>query len=153
MIQNLWHYSATLTRASSWKAALALGLMVSLSLMEGIGLLMLVPLLQLVGLDVQHGTLGRIAQLLSSLFIAAFVTRLPEGLDTVVGERGILLSAGERQRLALARALLRNPSLLILDEATSNLDSENEQRIQQAIDGLHRSVTILVISHRLSTVR
>ena len=83
----------------------------------------------------------------------AFVTRLPEELDTVVGERGILLAAGERQRLALARALLRKPSLLIMDEATSNLDSENEQRIQRAIEGLHRAMTILIISHRLSTVR
>jgi ATP-binding cassette subfamily C protein len=63
------------------------------------------------------------------------------------------LSGGERQRIALARALLRDPSLLILDEATSALDSENERRIQKAIEELHGSVTILVITHRLSTVR
>lgn len=82
-----------------------------------------------------------------------FVLKLPERLDTVIGERGVLLSGGERQRLALARALLRRPSLLILDEATSNLDSENEKRILEAIDKLHGEMTILMIAHRLSTIR
>jgi ATP-binding cassette subfamily C protein len=82
-----------------------------------------------------------------------FVGRLPQGLDTQVGDRGVRLSSGERQRLALARALLRRPSLLILDEATSDLDSENESRVMQAIQGLHGRLTILLISHRLSTVR
>jgi ATP-binding cassette subfamily C protein len=81
------------------------------------------------------------------------VDRLPRGLDTVLGDRGERLSGGERQRLALARALLRQPALLVLDEATSHLDSENERRIQAAIEQLHRHVTILVITHRLSTVR
>jgi ATP-binding cassette subfamily C protein len=91
-----------------------------------------------------------------SLRLAAadeFVSRLSEGLDTIVGERGVRLSGGERQRLALARALLRKPSLLILDEATSALDSENERRIQQAIEALHGDMTILIITHRLSTIR
>jgi ATP-binding cassette subfamily C protein len=82
-----------------------------------------------------------------------FVSGLPKGLDTIVGDRGVLISAGERQRIALARALLRKPSLLILDEATSSLDSENEKRIQNAIEKLHGQMTILVISHRLSTIR
>ena len=82
-----------------------------------------------------------------------FVSKLPDVLDTVVGDRGVRLSGGERQRLALARALLRNPSLLLLDEATSALDSEHEERIQHAIENLHGFMTILVISHRLSTVR
>ena len=82
-----------------------------------------------------------------------FVSRLPEGLDTVLGDRGVLLSGGERQRLALARALLRRPSLLILDEATNSLDSENENRVQRAIEELRGDMTILVITHRLSTVR
>jgi len=82
-----------------------------------------------------------------------FVSKLPEGLDTILGDRGVRLSGGERQRLALARALLREPSLLILDEATSALDSENEKRIQSAIEGLHGRVSILIITHRLSTVR
>ncbi len=75
------------------------------------------------------------------------------GLDTILGDRGILVSGGERQRIALARALLRKPSLLILDEATSSLDSENENRIQKAIENLHGQVTILLISHTLSTIR
>ena len=82
-----------------------------------------------------------------------FVSALPDGLDTLVGDRGILVSGGERQRLSLARALLRRPRLLILDEATSSLDSENEARIQHAIDQLHRQVTIVIITHRLSTIR
>jgi ATP-binding cassette subfamily C protein len=84
---------------------------------------------------------------------AEFVLRLPDGLDTVVGDRGVLLSAGQRQRVALARALLRQPALLVLDEATSALDSENERAIQAATRSLHGRVTVLVIAHRLSTVR
>lgn len=84
---------------------------------------------------------------------AGFVHQLPQGLDTIVGDRGVLLSGGERQRLSLARALLRKPRVLILDEATSSLDSENERRIQQAIDDLHEQITIIVITHRLSTIR
>ena len=81
-----------------------------------------------------------------------FVSKLPEGLDTVIGDRGVKFSGGERQRLALARALLRKPSLLILDEATSNLDSKNEKKILKAIDDLHGEITILIIAHRLSTI-
>lgn len=84
---------------------------------------------------------------------ADFVLRLPDGLDTLVGDRGALLSAGQRQRLALARALLREPALLVLDEATSALDSENERAIQRALSSLHGRVTVLLIAHRLSTVR
>lgn len=82
-----------------------------------------------------------------------FVSQLPEGLETVLGDRGVRLSGGERQRLALARALLREPSLLILDEATSALDAENERRIQGAIERLHGQITILIITHRLFTIR
>jgi len=82
-----------------------------------------------------------------------FVSGLPAKLDTLLGDRGVLVSGGERQRIALARALLRKPTLLILDEATSSLDSENEKRIQNAIETLHGKMTILVISHRLSTIR
>jgi ATP-binding cassette, subfamily C, bacterial len=81
-----------------------------------------------------------------------FVSGLPKGLETILGDRGTLVSGGEKQRIALARALLRKPSLLILDEATSSLDSENEKRIQNAIEKLHGQMTILIISHRLSTI-
>ncbi|MGM7721190.1 ABC transporter ATP-binding protein [Metabacillus sp. Hm71] len=84
---------------------------------------------------------------------AEFVRKLPNGLDTLIGDRGIRLSGGERQRIVLARAILRNPSILVLDEATSALDTENEAKIQQAIDRLKGRMTIVVIAHRLSTIR
>jgi ATP-binding cassette subfamily C protein len=84
---------------------------------------------------------------------AEFVSRLPQGLDTPVGDRGVRLSGGERQRLALARALLRRPALLLLDEATSNLDLENERRIQEAVGRLQQDLTVVVIAHRLSTIK
>jgi ATP-binding cassette subfamily C protein len=95
------------------------------------------------------------ADLQEALEVAAagFVTRLPQGLDTVLGDRGVRLSGGERQRIALARALLRRPAMLILDEATSSLDSENEHRVQEAIERLHGHLTILIITHRLATIR
>lgn len=83
----------------------------------------------------------------------AFVRALPQGLDTIVGDRGVRLSGGERQRIVLARAMLRKPSILVLDEATSSLDSENELKIQQALEQLKGKLTIIVIAHRLSTIR
>lgn len=84
---------------------------------------------------------------------AEFVNGLPDGIDTLIGDRGIKLSGGERQRLVLARAILRNPSILVLDEATSALDTENEAKIQEALDRLKGKMTIIVIAHRLSTIR
>ncbi len=82
-----------------------------------------------------------------------FVDRLGMGLDTVIGERGVTLSGGERQRLALARAVLRRPTLLVLDEATSAVDTGNEQLIRQALESLRGELSIVIIAHRLSTVR
>ncbi|MEY2927142.1 MAG: hypothetical protein RL367_1619, partial [Pseudomonadota bacterium] len=84
---------------------------------------------------------------------AGFVRSLPRGLDTVVGDGGVRLSGGERQRIALARALLCNPALLILDEATSALDPANELAVRQAIAGLHGDLTIVVIGHRLAMLK
>ena len=82
-----------------------------------------------------------------------FVTGLKDGLDTVVGDRGMMVSQGERQRLALARAFLRRPSMLILDEATNSLDSENEGRVLDAIESRRGELTVVLIAHRLSTIR
>jgi subfamily B ATP-binding cassette protein MsbA len=82
-----------------------------------------------------------------------FIAALPQGYDTVVGERGAKLSGGERQRIALARAFLRNAPILLLDEATSALDSESEAKVQDALARLAKGRTVLVIAHRLATVR
>ena len=106
--------------------------------------------LQLASPDASEDELNKALKLAAAY---QFVCKLPEGLDTIIGDRGVRLSGGERQRLALARALLRKPSLLIMDEATSNLDSENEKKILHAIDSLHGKITILIIAHRLSTIK
>jgi ATP-binding cassette, subfamily B, bacterial len=99
--------------------------------------------------DASEAEIARAAKLAVA---SDFIARLPQGLDTMVGERGVMLSGGERQRIAIARAILSDASLLLLDEATSSLDAENETLVQEALTHLMQGRTTLVIAHRLATV-
>jgi ATP-binding cassette subfamily B protein len=99
--------------------------------------------------DASEADVRRAAELAAA---SEFIARLPQGLDTPVGERGVMLSGGERQRIAIARAILRRAPLLLLDEATSSLDAENETLVQAALARLMQGRTTLVIAHRLATV-
>ncbi len=100
--------------------------------------------------DASHDEVEQAAR---SAFAWEFIERLPQQLDTLIGENGLRLSGGQRQRLAIARAILRDPPILILDEATSSLDSESEKLVQRALGNLMKDRTTLVIAHRLSTVQ
>ncbi len=212
VIPPLKEYFVVLTSIFRWRLVISLPLMLALSSLQGVGVLMLVPLLGIIGLSEDSGTAAGIGSRIGELFrivglpetllsvlgiflllvclregllrfhtlhdtvrahllwarpeaeeseiwqalrraAADFVRRLPQGLETEIGERGVRLSGGERQRLALARALLIRPKLLILDEATSNLDVDNERRIQVALAELRGQMTIVTIAHRPSSIR
>jgi subfamily B ATP-binding cassette protein MsbA len=96
---------------------------------------------------------GQLHEAVKAAHVAEFTDRFEKGLDTVIGERGVKLSGGQRQRIAIARAILANPKILILDEATSNLDTESESYIQESLKRLMKGRTTFVIAHRLSTIR
>jgi ATP-binding cassette subfamily B protein len=99
-----------------------------------------------------HATLAEIVAAARAAHAHEFILRLPHGYDSLVGERGQGLSGGERQRISIARALLIDPRILILDEATASVDTETEQEIQKALDNLVRGRTTIAIAHRLSTL-
>jgi subfamily B ATP-binding cassette protein MsbA len=100
-----------------------------------------------------QATAQELEEAVRAAHVDEFTTRFELGLDTVIGERGVKLSGGQRQRVAIARALLANPRILILDEATSNLDTESEAFIQESLKRLMKGRTTFVIAHRLSTIR
>lgn len=110
-----------------------------------------------IGENIAYGrpgaTAGEIAEAARRANIDAFIESLPQGYDTVVGERGSRLSGGQKQRVAIARVFLKNPKILILDEATSALDNESEEAVQESLEELARGRTTIIIAHRLSTIK
>jgi subfamily B ATP-binding cassette protein MsbA len=106
-----------------------------------------------IGYGLRFATPEQVQQAARDALAEEFISRMPEGYGTVIGERGMKLSGGQRQRLAIARALLKDAPILILDEATSHLDTESEVLVQKALQTLMANRTVIVIAHRLSTVR
>lgn len=105
------------------------------------------------GMDAKNIDEQAMRKALKEAKLDEFVDSLPDGINTVIGDRGVKLSGGQRQRIGIARALYRNPNVLVLDEATSALDNETEKEVMQAIDGLHGTRTLIVIAHRLTTIQ
>jgi len=101
----------------------------------------------------ENATPEQVEQALKMAYLEDFISTLKDGLDTQIGERGIMLSGGQRQRVAIARAFLKNAPILVLDEATSALDNKSEAVVQKAIENLMQEKTVFVIAHRLSTIR
>ena len=100
-----------------------------------------------------NATEAELLNAVKAAYVNEFTDRFDDGLDTVIGERGVKLSGGQRQRLAIARAILANPKIIILDEATSSLDTESEALIQKSLSELIKDRTTIVIAHRLSTIK
>jgi ABC-type multidrug transport system fused ATPase/permease subunit len=100
-----------------------------------------------------NATEEQLQRAVKAAYVNEFTDRFEDGLETVIGERGVKLSGGQRQRVAIARAMLADPRILILDEATSNLDTQSESMIQKSLNELVKDRTTFVIAHRLSTIR